>query len=108
MELSVDKRTNLAVITVVGSVDSADSDTLLDFLNQLIDAGQIHLIVDLTQMDFIVSMGLGAFIRTYTRLSRAGGFLRLAQPQPLILKLIKTTALDRLLPLYQSLEQALK
>ncbi len=108
MELSVDKRPDVAVITIIGSVDSADSDALLDFLNQLIDAGQIRLVVDLAGMDFIASMGLGALVRTYTRLSRAGGFLRLAQPQPPILKLIKTTALDRLLPIYDALEQALK
>ncbi len=108
MELSVDKRPGVAVVTIIGSVDSADSGALLDFLNQLIDAGQTHLVLDLAEMDFIVSMGLGVLVRTYTRLCRAGGFLRLAQPQPLILKLIKTTALDRLLPLYQSLDQALK
>lgn len=108
MKLSVDKRPDAAVITVVGSVDSADSEALLDFINQLIDAGQTRLVVDLAGMDFIVSMGLGVFVRTYTRLARAGGFLRLSQPRPLILKLIKTTALDRLLPLYESVDQALE
>ena len=108
MELSVDKRTNLAVITIIGSVDSADSSALLDFLNELIDAGHTCLVIDMTRMDFIVSMGLGAFVRTYTRLRQAGGFLRLAGPQPLILQIIKTTALDRLLPIYDSLDQALE
>ena len=108
MELSVDKRPHLAVITVVGSVDSADSGAFLDFLNELIDAGYIRLVIDLSSMDFISSMGLGVFVRTYTRLREAGGFLRLAGPEPLILQLIKTTALDRLLPIYDSLDQALE
>ena len=108
MELSVDKRTDVAVITIVGSVDSADSNPLLDFFNELIDAGHTRLVVDLTRMDFIVSMGLGVFVRTYTRLREAGGFLRLAGLQPLILQIIKTTGLDRLLPIYDSLDQALE
>ena len=77
------------------------------FLNELIDAGDIRLVIDLTDMDFIASMGLGVFVRTYTRLREAGGFLRLAGPRPLILQIIKTTALDRLLLIYDSLEKAL-
>ena len=46
MELSVDKRPHLAVITIVGSVDSADSNPLLDFFNELIDAGHTRLVID--------------------------------------------------------------
>jgi len=108
MELSVDKRTKVAVITIIGSVDSADSSPLLDFFNELIDAGHTGLVIDMAGMDFIVSMGLGVFVRTYTRLRQAGGFLRLARPQPMILQIIETTGLDRLLPIYDSLDQALE
>lgn len=108
MELSVDKRSHLTVVSVVGSVDSADSGAFMDFLSELIDAGEICLVVDLSGMDFISSMGLGVFVRIYTRLREAGGFLRLARPAPLILQLIKVTALDRLLPIYETLEQALE
>ena len=108
MELTVDKRSGLAVVSVVGSVDSAESGIFMDFLNELIDAGDICLVVDLSGMDFISSMGLGVFVRIYTRLREAGGFLRLVGPAPLILQLIKTTALDRLLPIYETLEQALE
>ncbi len=108
MELSVDKRPHVAVITIVGSVDSADSHALMEFLSELIDAGHIRLVIDLTPMDFIASMGLGVLVRTYTRLREAGGFLRLTGLQPLILQIIKITALDRLLPIYDSLDQALE
>ena len=108
MELSVDQHSGVTVITVVGSIDSADSDALADLLGELIETGQISLVVDLGGMDFICSMGLGVMVKTYTRLRKEGGFLHLAKPQPMILTLIKTTGLDRLLPLYDSLEQALK
>ncbi len=108
MELSVDKRTKVAVVTIIGSVDSADSSDLLEFLNELIEAGDTCLVIDVTGMDFIVSMSLGVFVRTYTRLRSAGGFLRLAGPQPFILQMIKTIALDRLIPIYDSVDQALQ
>ena len=108
MELSVDRQADVTVVTINESVDSADSDALLTFLDDLIEAGQTRLVVDLTRMDFIVSMGLGVFVQTYTRLRRAHGFLRLVAPQPPILRIIKMTALDRLLPIYDSVSQALE
>ena len=108
MELSVDRQSDITVVKVIESVDSADSDALLTFLNDIIEAGQTRLVVDLSDMDFIVSMALGVFVQTYTRLRAADGFLRLAAPQPPILRVIKTTALDRLLPIYDSLAQALE
>ncbi len=107
MELSVDKHNKVAVATILGSVDSADSNALLDFLNQLIDAGDTCLVIDITGMDFIVSMGLGVFVRTHTRLRDTGGFFHLAGPQPFILQIIETTGLDRLLAIYDSVDLAL-
>ena len=88
MELSVNSESGVAVVTITGSVDSADSGDLLNFFNDLIDSGQTNLIVDLSRMDFIVSMGLGVFVQTYTRLRQVGGFIRLAAVQPFILQII--------------------
>ena len=108
MEISVDRQSDFTIIKITGSVDSADSGTLLSFLNELIDAGQTNLVADLAGVDFIVSMGLGVFVRTHTRLRAAGGFFRLVGPEPFILQIIKTTGLDRLLAIYDSLDQALE
>ena len=108
MELSVDRQFGVTIVTVAGSVDSADSGALLSFFNELIEAGQTRLVADLSRIDFIASMGLGVFVQVYTRLRQTGGFLRLAVPQPFILQIIKTTGLDRLLPLYDSVAQALE
>ena len=108
MELSADKKADITVVTVVGSIDSADSNDLRTFLDDLIEAGQRRLVLDISDMDFIVSMGLGILVQTYTRLRRDDGFLRLAAPQPAILRIIKTTGLDRLLSIYDSLAQALE
>ena len=108
MELSVNSESGVTIVTITGSVDSADSVALLSFFNDLIDHGQTSLVVDLSRMDFVVSMGLGVFVQTYTRLRLVGGFIRLAAVQPFILQIIKTTGLDRLLPLYDSVAEAVK
>ena len=108
MELSVNSESGVTIVTITGSVDSADSGALLSFFNDLIDHGQTSLVVDLSRMDFVVSMGLGVFVQTYTRLRLVGGFIRLAAVQPFILQIIKTTGLDRLLPLYDSVAEAVK
>ena len=68
MELSVDRQTEITVVKVAESVDSADSDALRSFLSDLIDGGQTRLVVDLSDMDFIVSMGLGVFVQHLDKL----------------------------------------
>lgn len=92
---------------LTGSVDMADSESLQSLFDLLIEQGKTQVVVDLAEMDFVCSMGLGVLVRTYTNLRGLGGHLRLARPQPLIVKLIKTTGLDRLLPIYDTLDQAL-
>lgn len=108
MEISISQQSEVTVVTVNGSVDSADSESLQTLFNELFDQSQTRVVADLGQMDFVCSMGLGVLVRTYTSLRERGGFLRLARPQPVILKLIKMTGLDRLLPIYDSVEQALE
>ena len=108
MELSVEQRSGVTIIAVGGSIDSADNNAFEKLIEELIETRQTRLVADLGQMDFICSMGLGVLVRTYTRLRNEGGFLHLAEPQPIILKLIKTTGLDRLLPIFDSVDQALQ
>ncbi len=107
METSIIEQSGVSVVTLTDSVDMADSEALQSLFDLLIEQGKTRVVVDLAEMDFVCSMGLGVLVHTYTTLRGLGGYLRLARPQPLIVKLIKTTGLDRLLPIYDTLDEAL-
>jgi len=108
MKSSITHLQDASVVTISESIDCADSDTLETLLNNLIDSGKTRLVIDLTDMDFICSTGLGVLVKTFTCLRQCGGFLRLARPRPPIVKLIKTTGLHRLFAIYDSVERAVR
>lgn len=67
-------------------------------LNQLIaDQGVVKIILDLTNVDFIDSAGLGFIVLLRGKLQDKGGQLRLANPNPRVLDLFRLTHTDGLL-----------
>ena len=66
-----------------------------------------RLIVDLGETTFLDSSGLGALIGGLKAARQAGGDLRLARPGEQARVVLQLTALDRVLPAYESVAQAL-
>ena len=69
--------------------------------------GQHRLVVDLGQVSFIDSSGLGALISGLKSARQAGGDLRIANPGEQARVVLKLTRLDRVLHPYDSVEDAL-
>ena len=65
------------------------------------------LAVDMTRTRFCDSAGLHALIGAHKRARAEGRQVRLAVTGPQVRRLIDLTALDRLIPVYPSLDQAL-
>ena len=71
------------------------------------ESGSDRLIVDLGEVSFVDSSGLGAVIGGLKVARQAGGDLRIARPNQQV-KLVLDTSLNRLLNPYDTLEQALE
>jgi anti-sigma B factor antagonist len=65
------------------------------------------IVLDLSEMDFICSVGLGAIITGHLRSRHHQGEIRLVNPQDNIQDLLHTTKLTKLFAIYPTLEQAL-
>ncbi len=61
------------------------------------DAGFHHLILDCSQLTTVDSNGLGEMVAAYSAIVRRGGALKLLQPSPRLLELLRMTRLDMLL-----------
>lgn len=66
------------------------------------------LVIDMTDLDFIESMGLGGLVAGYLRARKLGREVRLCSPQPAIREVLEMTRLTLLFPIYDNLEEALK
>ncbi len=95
------------VITVVGELDHDTATLLRDEITALQQRGRHRLVLDLADLTFCDSGGMGLFVDIHRATGEHGGWLRLANAQPRIHKLFRLLALDRLIDFYDSTDAAL-
>ncbi|MGH2683894.1 MAG: STAS domain-containing protein [Actinomycetota bacterium] len=83
-------------VAVRGEIDIASSDELRNALLGLSEQGVRHVTVDLADLAFIDSTGLGALIRVLKHYREQGGDMKLANPTRPVAKVLEITSLDRL------------
>ena len=96
------------VVEVAGELDLCSSHTLREHLDFVVDSGATTVVVDLTRLSFIDSTGLGVL----AVLARRPGFdavdLAIVCPEGRIRRRLRTTGLDRVLPVYPTQGQGLR
>jgi anti-sigma B factor antagonist len=109
VEFSVSTPGNGAVpvVAVSGEVDVYSAPTLRDSLTELLETRGGTVVVDLTEVGFLDSTGLGALVAARTTAASAGGSLPLVCTHQRILKLFTITGLDGVFRIYDSVDQAL-
>jgi anti-sigma B factor antagonist len=92
---------------VAGSIDAGNVESLRQALLAAIDDVGGTLILDLAEVDFIDSEGLGAIVGGFKHAIDWGVRLRFVVVHPLVRKLFEITGLTRVLDVYPSLADAL-
>lgn len=109
LELSVAKQGEgaIPVVTVSGEVDVYSAPALRDGLTELLESGT-SVVVDLTDVGFLDSTGLGALVAARTKAAEHGAELPLVCTHQRILKLFTITGLDGVFHLHASVPEALE
>jgi len=106
-QVDVEHRGTATIVRLVGSANMDVSADLQDRLLELADAPVERLILDLSALEFISSVGLGAFVAAHLRCCHHHGAVKLVAPQPKILELLNVTKLIKLFPIHDSVEAAM-
>ena len=107
LTLDVREMGSAVVVAVGGSADMQDSERLRTALNDLADREVARIVVDLSDMDFICSAGLGAIIAAHLRVRHYEGSLSLVNPRPAVRELLETTRLTKLFAIHEDVDHAL-
>ena len=105
--LAVSTQSDRTIVTVSGEIDLATQGSLRAQLNELVVAGQVDLILDLTDVTFVDSTGLGALIGTRRRVHAFHGSLALVIPDESVMKVFTITGLEKVLAIHDTLDSAL-
>ncbi len=108
MDLRIEssKRDGTAILGLRGEVDVYTAPKLKSSLIDLVDEGSYDIVVDLSEVDFIDSSGLGVLVGGLKRVKSHEGSISLVCSQENILKIFRITGLNKVFPIYSSLEEA--
>ena len=96
------------VVTAPAEIDITTADQLRAVLLDTASRGHATVVVDLTLTRFCDSYGLHALLRAHKLAQADGGELRLAIPADgVVPRVFALTCVDRLIPCFASLEEAL-
>jgi anti-sigma B factor antagonist len=93
------------VVGPTGALDVAGSPALHTLLHRALDDGATRIVLDLSQVDFIDSTALRVLVSVHKRLAGAG--FAIVCPHARIRRIFDLTALDRVLTLTDTVEEAL-
>ncbi len=93
MELAVQGNQDCLTVQVIGEVLAESCSDLREAILELTAREAKEIVLELSQMPFIESSGLGVLVGLRAHLRRHGTELRLANPQPRVLETLRMTRL---------------
>lgn len=109
MQISERTTADVVILDVKGRITLGDGDELLkDKVNQLVGQGKKKIILNLADVPYVDSAGLGEIVRTYTTVSRQGGSLKLLNLTKRISDLLAITKLLTVFETFESENDAIK
>ena len=109
MEIVERTVSDVTVLDLKGKMTLGEGDELLkDKVNSLVNQGHKKIILNLADVPYIDSAGLGEVVRTYTTVSRQGGSLKLLNLTKRITDLLSITKLLTVFETFDSENEAVR
>ena len=107
MELTTREEGRVTIVTVRGDLVIGEPEsTFKKTVTRLLEDGSVNLLVDLKDVEFLDSTGLGALVRALTTSQKEGGQTKLLHAGPQVRKLLEMTKLDSVFEMHEDLERA--
>lgn len=107
MEITVERRESITIVSIAGSVDGLTSADLSAAFREELGDGRVRLIGDFAGVDYTSSAGLRALLATVKQARSAGGDFRLASVMPPVHKVLEMSGFTTILKLYPDVELAI-
>lgn len=95
------------VVHLGGEIDVYTAPLVREKLDDQLREGRTDLVVDLTDVTFLDSTGLGVLVGRLKRVRTLGGSLRLVGSEERVLKVFAITGLDKVFEIHADLDSAL-
>ncbi len=97
---------DVAVVRVGGRLNMVAAPELRDIVGRAVASGRTRVVIDLADVEFMDSSGLGALIASLKTTRQAGGDLRIAAANEQVELVLQLSNLDRILKPYPDADAA--
>jgi len=109
MNIEVRKTNDVVIVDFKGRLAAGVGDEVLpQVINEILDEGAKKILLNLSDMDYIDSNGLGELVQSLKTSKRYGASLRLLKPQDRVAKTLRLTNLLPMFSVYETESEALK
>ena len=96
------------VVELEGEIDLSTAAVFKETVYEVIESGNIEVVIDLTGLEFMDSTGLGVLVAALKKTSTEGGRIKLICDKRSILKVFTITGLDKVFTIYDNLQRCLE
>ena len=107
MELGLRRYKEIYIIDVKGDLDLYNAHELKDIVNKLISKNIEKLVINLENVEYIDSSGVGALIHIFTSMRKLGAQLKIARVHGSVAKVITLTKLMGYFPIVDNINVAI-
>jgi anti-sigma B factor antagonist len=106
LEITEHQREAVTILVFKGRLTVGESNRVRDKVTEVMAAGRNNIIFDLGQVDYIDSTGLGGMVICFTSLKKAGGALKLVNPNKRNVELLLLTKLHTIFEVFTEEQDA--
>ena len=106
LDIAESVREDVVILTLKGRLTLGESNLVREKIAALSAAGKHNVVVDLGAVDYIDSTGLGILVICFTSLKKAGGALKLVNPNKRNVELLLLTKLHTIFEVFADEQDA--
>lgn len=108
VRFNVREEAGVTIVDLEDNIDASCAHELRDLLKGMIDGGTRRILMNLKEVNFIDSSGLGIFVAAYKMMNQIGGAIKFAKPQKTLEKIFELTRTHKVFEIFDSIDEALK
>ncbi|MGQ9629567.1 MAG: STAS domain-containing protein [bacterium] len=108
LDISRKSRKDVEILRLRGNVNNDNAADLKDLLKGICDEGRRKVVLDLGNVDYINSMGIGAIMAGTYAIQRCKGELRICGVRENISELLKMVRFDKIVKIYADIDEAIE
>nr|WP_246455960.1 STAS domain-containing protein [Ruficoccus amylovorans] len=108
VEITQEKQDSINILSLQGRLDVSTSGSLDEKLTSLAEAGEVKVLVDCRELDYISSAGLRVLLSAAKQFKKQSGSIALATLNPNVKQVFEISGFTSIFPIYATREEALQ